>query len=423
VKKAFIIILPVMLLAFVFAVFFFPFAGFNSGPPTVPTNPPDVQTTPPDVQTTPPDVPTNPPDVRTAPPTVQTIPPAAQPAAPLSSYPSPPAQGETEPVRYIFGRLSPAQQTVYERFRAALQGMDSGILISRAEARAIAPFELIDLYYAVLCDYPEIFWSDNYIYTGAVTRAGESGLSVTFTYTMSAAERDAAEQKIAAYTTACLNGLSADASDFDKILYVYEYIIRNTAYDASAQYNQDIVSVFLSGRSVCMGYTKATQYLLQRLGFTCATISGAAAGIGLHAWNLVEAEGDYYYLDTTWGDPDLARNSYASYDYFLVTGQDLAATHHANVVFSLPECTATRLNYFQVMNRQFDRYDRIVTIRAMREDLAAAGLAAVRFSSTAEYERAIDDLFDNQSIFQVTNNSSISYFLTDELRIITVLER
>jgi hypothetical protein len=395
VKTAGIIALPVILLAFVYGVFFF-FSPARSGSAPAAPGPPPVQSIPPAGQ------------------------PAATPATPFSSLSLRP---EAEPARYIFSQLTPSQQTVYERFRVALQRMDSGILVSQAEAREIAPFELIDLYYAVICDYPEIFWSDNYIYTASVTRAGEPYLSVTFTFTMSAAERGSAQEKIDAAAAACLDGLPAGAADFEKILYVYEYIIRTTAYDAAALYNQDIVSVFLYGRSVCMGYTKATQYLLQRLGFTCATVSGNATGIGLHAWNLVQADGDYYYLDTTWGDPDLARNSYASYDYFLVTSRDMAATHRPSVDFTLPDCTATRLNYFQVMNRQFDRYNRSEVSRAMREDLTASGQTAVRFSTDDEYKRAIADLFSNKTIFKITADSQISYFLTDELRIITVLER
>jgi hypothetical protein len=128
-------------------------------------------------------------------------------------------------------------------------------------------------------------------------------------------------------------------------------------------------------------------------------------------------------LDTTWGDPDLDQSAYASYDDFLVTSRDAASTHRANVKYELPVCTATRLNYFNVMNRQFDRYNRADISRVMREDFAAAGLSAVRFSSEAEYHRAVSDLFKNRMVFEIAGNSAVSYFLTDELRIITVLKR
>jgi hypothetical protein len=162
---------------------------------------------------------------------------------------------------------------------------------------------------------------------------------------------------------------------------------------------------------------------MRRLGVVCAVIPGEAAGLGPHAWNVVLAEGEYYDLDATWGDPDLTKNTYASYDYFLVTSADMAATHQPDVKYALPDCAATRLNYFNVMGRLFDKYDRAALFRAMRKDLDASGLSAVRFSSAEAYSEAMRDLFDGQNIFTVSSNPRISYFLSDDLRIITVLER
>ncbi|MDR1321960.1 MAG: hypothetical protein LBK56_11125 [Gracilibacteraceae bacterium] len=393
IKTALIIFLPCALLALVFGMFF-----FLPQPPRSPAafSPPAVAAVQP----------------------AASQPPAPEPLPAQSAAPSP--EG---PIRYIYEQLTPGEKTVYDRLREALQKMEPSAVLSRDEARGLGTFDVIDIYYAVICDYPEIFWADSYIYTGVSPFSQDAYLRVTFNFTMTAAERDAAQEKIDEWVSACLSGLGSGADDFSKILYVYDYIISHTKYDITAEYSQDIVSVFLNGRSVCMGYTKATQYLLRRLGIASAVIPGEAAGLGPHAWNLVLAEGDYYYLDATWGDPDLSKNTYASYDYFLVTSADMAATHQPDVKYALPDCAATRLNYFNVMGRLFDKYDRAALSRAMREDLDASGLSAVRFSSAEAYSEAKRDLFDSQNIFTVSSNPRISYFLSDDLRIITVLER
>ena len=110
------------------------------------------------------------------------------------------------------------------------------------------------------------------------------------------------EQEIRAAADGILAGIEAGADDYKKIKYVYEALISNTDYDIGVSDHQNIYSVFVHHLSVCQGYAKATQYLLNRLGVECTLVQGTVqAGEG-HAWNLVRADGEYYYVDTTWGD-------------------------------------------------------------------------------------------------------------------------
>ena len=50
-------------------------------------------------------------------------------------------------------------------------------------------------------------------------------------------------------------------------------------------------------------------------GIPCEYVSGYATGG--HAWNLVEIDGEWYHVDTTWDDPIPNREGYVRYDYFL----------------------------------------------------------------------------------------------------------
>ena len=99
-----------------------------------------------------------------------------------------------------------------------------------------------------------------------------------------------------------LRGIAKDASEYEKVKYVYDRMITDTEYDLSSPDNQNIYSVFIHHLSVCQGYSKATQYLLNRLGIESTLVLGTVDTGEGHAWNLVSVNGEWYYLDATWGD-------------------------------------------------------------------------------------------------------------------------
>ena len=92
---------------------------------------------------------------------------------------------------------------------------------------------------------------------------------------------------------------------YEKIKYIYETLIRQVEYQEDSGQNQNIRSVFLEGKTVCMGYSKAAQYLLNRMGIFCTLVTGTVNGDrpSSHAWNLVKIGEEYYFMDVTWGNP------------------------------------------------------------------------------------------------------------------------
>ena len=59
--------------------------------------------------------------------------------------------------------------------------------------------------------------------------------------------------------------------------YIYEYLVNNVQYVEEAPDNQNIYSALVGKATVCAGYAKANQYLLNRMGIYCTYVIGTAA--------------------------------------------------------------------------------------------------------------------------------------------------
>ncbi len=124
----------------------------------------------------------------------------------------------------------------------------------------------------------------------------------------------------------------------------------NTEYVEDAKDSQNIISVFLGRKTVCQGYACAVQYLLEQLGVQSTIVSGKALGEP-HAWNLICLDGEYYYMDATWGNNDYrnkegVETSFIDYNYMAMTTAEMQMGHELDMEISLPECTAVLNNYY-----------------------------------------------------------------------------
>ena len=81
---------------------------------------------------------------------------------------------------------------------------------------------------------------------------------------------------------------------------MHDTLAERITYDLSAEMSQSAYSALVNGRTVCAGYARAFQYIMQRLGIPCYYCTGYAGES--HAWNIVGMEDGYYNVDVTW-DP------------------------------------------------------------------------------------------------------------------------
>ena len=211
---------------------------------------------------------------------------------------------------------------------------------------------------AVLDDHPELFWIDNnYGYTFEPGTGNIRELTFTFFDFADTPEKLASAQTQFNSATLTVVTQALDlGTAVERELFIHDYICQNTVYDATGPYNQSAYSVLVLHKSVCAGYTRAFQHLMQKMGLTCYYVPGRTDGLdiqgdpdspedGSHSWNIVFIGGDYYNVDCLWDDTASETYGQSIYPFFNIPDESLL--HHARIDMarSLPRCTATEYKY------------------------------------------------------------------------------
>ena len=315
--------------------------------------------------------------------------------------------------RYVYTTLDEECRTVYEEIYAVITEHETSIEVSTLDKDV-----LDEAYRAVMADYGELFWVSGYSYTQYTRGDTIETLEFAPTYTLTLEERSAIQEQIDEKVSELLSGISADASDYEKTRYVFDYLAANVDYVTGSKDNQNIISVFLYGQTVCQGYACATQYLLAELGVQSAVVTGTAEG-NSHAWNLVRMDGEYYYVDTTWGNSAYAgaetgKERFINYNYFGITTEELLVTHTPSDDFALPECTATMDNYYIRENRYFATWEPDAIGALCREGYESGNaVVPVKFATEELYLQTKQYFIEEQHILDYCSGIKTLYYVED----------
>lgn len=344
-----------------------------------------------------------------------------------------------EAFHFAFDRLSPAEQIWYRDMERILGSFGTKARLSDEGLEAgLGESDIDKIFQCVLCDHPELFYVEGYSYKKYIR--GEQVRSIEFsgTYQMDPESALARREEILTEAEVVLDGIGKEASDYDKVKYVYETLICNTDYDQNVPDNQNIYSVFVHHLSVCQGYAKATQYLLNRLGVECTLVQGTVESGEGHAWNLVKIDDNYYYVDTTWGDVSYRIEEDASedgagtmtwesmpqinYDYLNVTTEELLKTHTLGGKVPMPVCTAVDANYYIREGALFTSCDREQMAKVFSSAIEQGRrYVTLKCADAAVYGEVHAALVGRQEIFDYleAGSGSIAYSQNEKQYVMT----
>lgn len=303
---------------------------------------------------------------------------------------------------YYFKQLDKNEKRAYREMLEGVKNREKEFYVTLSADKKVDK-----VYHAVLKDHPELFWAHNRetIYKTMFRGRDYCLFSPGYSYTeeeikeISAAIEEAFSEVV--------SRIPQDGGDYEKARTVYAYLIDLADYRVSED-DQSIAGIFWKKSAVCAGYAGAAQYLLERLGVPCIYVEGDAADSEQnHAWNIVEIDGQNYYMDVTNGDqPEflegdaavLEEHKTTLYDYLCPFPGEYEAVYTASEEFAVPSCNMEDKNFYVLNNACFDTYDwqEIYEYCCMRLDNGAA-VVRFKFRTQQEFEKACKDWVEGNS--------------------------
>jgi len=324
---------------------------------------------------------------------------------------------------YAYDHLNDEDKVLYTEIFTILSNCASDTKVS-----SVDPDRIERAFNYIMLDHPELFYITGYSFTKYMRGQNIEKITLSGTYTMNRNQIETAKSEIDAYVNACIAGYDGSSDEYEKVRYVYEYLIRNTEYDLTAPNNQNILSVVENHKTVCQGYAKATQYILNKMGVFCILCEGIVKGTESHVWNIVRIGDNYYHVDATWGDASymISDNTEGfeapeiNYDYLCVTDDIIKETHVIKDNIELPLCNSMEDNYYVKEGLYLTELDTgIISAAFERARENGETMVTLKCANANVYTALYNHLIDNHSIFDYLGGSTTVNYVEfrDECRI------
>ncbi len=318
-------------------------------------------------------------------------------------------------IKYAYSKLSSEERGVYDLLLEAIRNFEPEVSLTGYSLNLAQLNKIVDF---VQRDNPEIFWF-NHGATFFYPAGHEIVERVALTYCMSKQEAHSRKLKIEVAEKAFLTSVNPSMSDYEVVLHIFENIINLVDYDNLALESNVTVSpekpddlrsiygVFVNRRAVCVGYSKAMQYLLNKCGIECTVVTSDT-----HAWNLIKLEREYYHLDVTWGDGSFTKGASVSninYDCFCITTEEVLRLdkHIPEAVLELPNCTAVGCNYHRRHGLFIEKYERKPILSLITDSLRLNNyIISFKFGDASEYRIAKEELIAKQDFANLIPEAS-----------------
>lgn len=341
-------------------------------------------------------------------------------ARPQAEFPELTVSVEEVDESFYYRQLNEKERQIYREILQAVQNMEESARIHAGKEDDAAK-----VYEYLLYDRPELFWCDG----SSQMTVYEDYTELYPGYTCTEEEKERRQLEIDRAAEECLSGMEPEGPEYDRIKYIFEYLVETVDYDEAAPDNQNIYSALAWKRSVCAGYSRAAQYLLEKAGVECIYVTGKIRGQGAHAWNIVKCEGTYYQMDVTYGDPvfleaesgeNVPGNS-INYDYLCCTDETLSSDHIQDNHVPYPACESDDLDYYRMNGMYYEYFDPDEFLRDMNQSIYEGEESFLcKFSDDSVYGTARNTVLDSlipraaENLADIYGLSRVRYTYVDD---------
>lgn len=191
-----------------------------------------------------------------------------------------------------------------------------------------------------------------------------------------------------------------------------------------------MISSLIEGKSVCAGYARGYQYLLNKAGIPSVYMVGDAfvdkqqSKREAHAWVMIHIDDDFYYSDVTWGDVEEEGVSHACYGYMLMTSEEMLKCYQPDVEYEGTK--SGRFNYFKNEELYMEEFDENIMSFAIQKSLKEnKNMAEFQCANEKVYNEVKNQMENTYLGYRILNQNGCwsqqaTYYCDDRLYFIEI---
>ena len=298
---------------------------------------------------------------------------------------------EEEEMRPAYSQLSDKEKAVYHALWAGIREKSDTIQL---------PYEIDgDTYTKLYClvekQESDFFYADSTYYTARKLREARIAYRE---------DKDVLDEKITKFNSvksAVVSRAQGAADDYNKAMRIHDSIVNRCKYVTGEDelYTSTAYGCLVEGKANCEGYAKAFNLIARECGLRCVLVTGKTDTGENHAWNQVLIGDEWYNLDVTWDDSDVAGDT--RMEYFLCNDESFGRTHTAdNSYFESFKCGGASNAYYKKNDILADSVEKAVEI-VKRSVAQNASVIEIKFTNIDVYKEFKADYIDNSEIFGI----------------------